>query len=74
MIGFEIEEMVNSLGHSVVALASNEAEAVRLGAKMKPDLDLMDVRLGGGPDGVDAASHILQQRPMPIIFRTGYFE
>ena len=72
MIGFELETMVENLGHSVVAMASNESEAVRLGIKMKPDVVLMDVRLGHGSDGVNAAKRILQHRSVEIIFCTGY--
>jgi CheY-like chemotaxis protein len=72
IIGFEVETMVKSLGHAVVAMASNESEAVRLGVKMQPDLILMDVRLGRGPDGIDAAKRILKRRSIPIIFCTGY--
>ena len=72
MIGFELQTMVRNLGHSVVAVASNESEAVRLGIKMKPDVVLMDVRLGSGSDGVTAARRILRHRPVEIIFCTGY--
>ena len=72
ILGFEVAVMVKSLGHSVVAMAGNEAEAVRLDARMKPDLVLMDVRLGRGPDGIDTAERILQHRFIPIIFCTGY--
>jgi CheY-like chemotaxis protein len=72
IIGFEVESMVKSLGHSVVAMARNESEAVRLGRKLQPDLILMDVRLGRGSDGIDAAKRILQRRAIPIIFCTGY--
>src|SRR4029434_5356282 len=53
-------------------MASNESEAVRLGVKMQPDLIRMDVRLGRGPDGIDAAKRILEHRFIPIIFCTGY--
>ena len=72
ILGFEVAAMVKSLGHSVVAMAGNEAEAVRLNQRMKPDRVLMHVRLGRGPDGVHAAERILQQRSIPIIFCTGY--
>jgi CheY-like chemotaxis protein len=72
IIGFEVETMIKSLGHSVVGMASNEAEAVRLGLKMQPDLILMDVRLGRGPDGIEAANRILKRRSIAIIFCTGY--
>jgi CheY-like chemotaxis protein len=61
IIGFEVETMIKSLGHSVVGMASNETEAVRLGLKMQPDLILMDVRLGRGPDGIEAANRILKR-------------
>ena len=37
-----------------------------------PDLILMDNRLAGGMDGIQAASAILDLHQLPIIFMTGY--
>lgn len=45
-------------------------DATRLVAELRPDVVLMDVKLRGGPDGIEAA-HIFQARgSTPIIFAT----
>lgn len=43
------------LGLDVVAKADNAADATRSISEIKPDYVLMDVRLRGAPDGVQAA-------------------
>jgi len=64
--------MVKSLGHSVVAMAGNEAEAVRLNERMKPGLVLMDVRLGRDPDGVHDAERICSKDPFRSSSAQGF--
>jgi CheY-like chemotaxis protein len=59
-----VRAMLEDLGHAVAAIAGSEAEAavamMPAGAASRPDLDLllMDVRLGGGDGGIDAARHL----------------
>lgn len=36
-----------------------------------PDLILMDIRLKGGMDGIEAADHILNGNKIPVIFLSG---
>jgi CheY-like chemotaxis protein len=50
----------------------SEAEAVSLALESRPDLILMDVRLGRGGDGVDAARTIHAHFPVPIVFCSAY--
>ena len=63
---------VGSVGHTVVAIASSESEAVRLSQSKHPNLILMDVRLGRGGDGINAARAILGQMPVSIVFCSAY--
>jgi response regulator NasT len=62
-----------ALGHVVVAEASSGEEAVTLAASCQPDLAIMDIKM---PlmDGIEAAEHITQARPIPIILLTAYSE
>jgi CheY-like chemotaxis protein len=48
-------------GHAVVGTAGSAAEAVRVVERERPDLVLMDVRLLGDRDGIDAATEIWQR-------------
>lgn len=62
-----------ALGHTVVAEASDGAEAVALAEKTHPDLAVLDIRM---PvlDGIEAAERITRVRPIPIILLTAYSE
>ncbi len=62
-----------SLGHLVVAEASNGEEAIGLAQTMEPDLAIMDIRMPV-VDGIEAAVRITQARPIPIILLTAYSE
>ena len=52
-------------------IASGE-EAVQIAIHENPSLILMDIRLAGVMDGIEAASEILKTKRIPIIFMTGY--
>jgi CheY-like chemotaxis protein len=72
IIALEMEAMLEGLGHTVAAIASSETEAVRLSRSKRPNLILMDVRLGRGGDGINAARAILEQMPVTIVFCSAY--
>jgi CheY-like chemotaxis protein len=72
IIALEMEAMLESLGHTVVAIAGSEAEALRLSRSKHPNLILMDVRLGRGGDGINAARTILEQMPVTVVFCSAY--
>ena len=68
IIALELEAMLEDLGHEVLAIARTEAEAVRLSQSKRPELVLMDVRLGRNGDGINAARAILDNAPTFIVF------
>ena len=55
----------------MVAVAVTARDAMRLAEELHPDAVLMDVRLRGEPDGIEAAQVIQRRVPMPIVFVTG---
>jgi DNA-binding NarL/FixJ family response regulator len=55
-------------GHTIVGTADSAAEAVRLAEHEHPDLVLMDVRLVGGGDGIEAATEIWQRFAVRSLF------
>ena len=55
-----------------VPTGERAVEAVASGAHY--DLVLMDIDLGDGMDGTEAAERILEQRDIPIVFLTGHAE
>jgi len=60
------------LGYEVLPIAISGQSAVKLARKHHPDLILMDVRLRGRMDGIEAADIIRKEVPAPIIFISAY--
>lgn len=64
--------MIEKHGYTVVTVFTGE-QAVAIAANDQDiDLILMDINLGHGMDGTEAAQTILQKRSMPIIFLSSY--
>jgi CheY-like chemotaxis protein len=63
--------MVEDMGLTVCGIAADADEAVALARAHAPRLVLMDVRLKGRKDGIDAATAICAEKPTPVIFITG---
>lgn len=70
MIGALLSTMLEALGHSVCAVASNEIDAVKQGIRHKPSLMIVDAWLGAG-SGVAAVGQILQHGFIPHLFMSG---
>ena len=62
---------VEDLDLSVCATAASAEEAIALAQASRPELVLMDVRLVGDKDGVDAALAIHHSVGSKVIFITG---
>jgi two-component system, response regulator PdtaR len=71
LIALSLSDMLKGIGLRVCGTAGTAARAVELAETHKPILILMDVRLKGTEDGVDAAIKIYQRQQTPIIFITG---
>jgi PAS domain S-box-containing protein len=63
--------LIENQGYTVVGLAYTSNQAVSLAVEMRPDVILMDIRLGGDVDGVEAVKQIQAQLDIPIIYVTG---
>ncbi|WP_404381267.1 response regulator [Caenispirillum salinarum] len=66
-----LRDAVEDLGLTVAGTAATADDAIRLVREARPDVVLMDVRLRGHSDGVDAARSIHADLNVPIIFITG---
>ena len=72
LIAMALNDQLVYLGHEVVGTASSGQEAIDLAAEQCPDLILMDVHLGSGLDGLDAAEQINDTRETAVIILTGF--
>jgi two-component system, response regulator PdtaR len=69
-ISLHIKELLETLGHVVVAIAISADEAVNIASSARPDVVLMDIRLVGKRDGIDAAREIQSRLGIGSIFVT----
>ena len=60
------------LGYEVVAIASSGEEAVTTARALRPDLILMDIRLAGRMDGIEASSIIRGEQDTRVIYLTAH--
>lgn len=67
------QKLLEGAGYQVLKAAKGE-DAVTLALEQAPDLILMDIDLGRGMDGTEAAQRILQEKEIPIIFLTSHGE
>jgi sigma-54 dependent transcriptional regulator, acetoin dehydrogenase operon transcriptional activator AcoR len=63
--------MLTSLGYDFVSSVSTGEEAVARAEENRPDLVLMDIRLRGEMDGIEAAGQITSQFNIPVVYVTG---
>jgi DNA-binding NarL/FixJ family response regulator len=68
----EIEAVLTEEGYEIAGIANRAQEAVRLAKAKAPDLIVMDIRLIGEIDGVDAALEIFRQTGIRCIFATAH--
>jgi DNA-binding NarL/FixJ family response regulator len=71
LIADMLSSMVEDMGLSVCGHAVSADEAVSLARQHAPKIVLMDVRLKGQKDGIDAALAIHQQVGSRVIYITG---
>ncbi len=59
-----------TLGYEVAGVAKSGDEALRLTNESNPDLVLMDVKLIGKMDGIEAAKRIQELKGVPVVYLT----
>jgi len=69
VLGLEAE--LHDLGHTVAGVAHDGATAVAMARSLSPDLVLLDARMPH-KSGLEAATLIHAERPVPIILITGF--
>lgn len=69
----DIKRTLESVGYSVVYVASRGEEAVDMAFKFMPDIIIMDILLKGDVNGIEAAS-MLKDVGIPVIYLTAISE
>jgi CheY-like chemotaxis protein len=67
-----IESRLKKIGYAVSGIFDSGEDAIAGAVKFMPDLVLMDIRLRGEIDGIDAASEITSRLDIPCVYLTSY--
>lgn len=70
IVAKDIQTRLIKLGYDVSSVVSSGEEAISKAAEISPDLVLMDIRIKGSMDGVEAARVIRTRFGFPVIFLT----
>ncbi|MBD2362542.1 response regulator [Anabaena minutissima FACHB-250] len=72
ILAINLQETLESLGYSVVDIADTAELAIAKATEFRPNLILMDIRLRGENDGIQAAEQIWNTLQIPVIYVTGH--
>lgn len=72
IVAMDIKQRLEKMGYVISGLASSGEQAIQKAEKENPDLVLMDIKLKGEIDGIQAAEIIRQRLHLPVIFLTAF--
>jgi two-component system, response regulator PdtaR len=71
-VALQLEHDLQEAGFVVVGIARSAEESLAMATAEKPELAIMDIRLAGRRDGVDAAIELLAHLGVRSIFATAH--
>jgi len=72
LVATQIEAALIDAGFEIAGVGSSADEAIELASSRQPALCVMDIRLGGGRDGIEAAIEIFKAHGIRCIFATAH--
>ncbi len=72
IVALNIQKRLKALGYGVVANTTSGEAAIQKVAETRPDLVLMDIKLQGKVDGIEAATQIHKRFQIPVVYLTAY--
>ena len=72
VVARDIQRQLGRIGHAVVGMTARGEDAPQLALDTRPELVLMDIRLEGAVDGIEAAQQIREYCLIPVVFLTAY--
>jgi CheY-like chemotaxis protein len=68
----DVHDILTHLGYTVTAVVSSGEEAIHQAERTRPDLVMMDIRIKGEMDGIDAAREIRERFGIPAVYLTAH--
>jgi CheY-like chemotaxis protein len=72
LIALDLKERLELVGYSVPLIADTVEDAILGVERHQPSLILMDIRLRGAKDGIEAADEIRRRFHLPVMFVTSH--
>lgn len=72
IVALELRDRLMRMGHAVVASVASGEAAIEAARRFRPDLVLMDIKLHGAIDGVEAATAIRKETDAAIVYLTAF--
>ncbi|MGI8587184.1 MAG: ANTAR domain-containing response regulator [Chloroflexia bacterium] len=72
IIRLDLRELLTQMGYSVAGEAPDAQSAIVLAREIRPDLVIMDIRMPGELDGIDAAATLTQEQIAPVLLLTAF--
>jgi len=72
VVAEDLQQSLIELGYDAFAIAVSADEAIQAATERCPDVVLMDIRIKGARDGVEAATIIREQFRVPVVFLTAH--
>jgi len=72
IVAMDLAAKLRQLGYEVAGMAAEGEAAVALTSRLQPHLVLMDIRLEGPMDGIEAAEAIRSRYDVPVVYLTAH--
>ncbi len=72
IVAVDLKVRLELLGCQVAGAVPSGERAIAMAGQCRPDLVLMDIRLEGRMDGIEAAREIRRQWRLPVVYLTAY--
>ena len=72
IVALDMRMRLEAMGYRVVDVVETGGLAIERAAALAPDLVLMDIKLKGEQDGIEAAGHLRERTEVPVIFVTAF--
>src|SRR4051794_25224838 len=72
IIRLDLRDLLERMGYKVIAEAADANAAVAMARELDPDLVIMDIRMPGDRDGIDAAAELTGERIAPVLLLTAF--
>ncbi|MBN1495549.1 MAG: response regulator [Spirochaetes bacterium] len=72
IVALDLKNILEGLGYIVAGIAATGEDAIAMCEAVEPELILMDVKLPGEMNGIEASKEIRKKISVPVIYTTAY--